>query len=259
MLRSILVASILVTGAAHAANQGPYSVEILVGGNTRPEYAARGTTYIEAEKGREYTIRLRNSTPQRVGVALSVDGLNSIDAKHTTAADGRKWILEPGQTIDLQGWQTSSTTARRFFFTDERGSYGTWLGRTDDLGVIAAAFFPERVVREDCLRQRTLSREAPSAPEPRAEGKLKKESADAYDSAATGIGPETDHRVRRVDFEHEPKPAAVVSIRYEYRASLVKLGVLPAYPTTDALARRESARGFEDDGYAPDPYRRGSR
>lgn len=187
MLRNALVASFLAAGFAHAASQGPYSVEVLVGGSTRPEYAARGATYIEAQKGREYTIRLRNSTARRVGVALSVDGLNSIDAKHTTAADGRKWILEPGQTIDLSGWQTSSSTARRFFFTDEKRSYGAWLGRTDDLGVIAAAFFPERVIVPECDRI--------GAAAPQAESRMRK--AEAQDSAATGIGRETEHQIGR--------------------------------------------------------------
>lgn len=246
MLRTALAVSFLASGAVQAAQHGPYSIEVLVGGSTRPEYAARGTTYIEARKGSEYTIRLRNSSGRRVGVALSVDGLNSIDAKHTTAAEGRKWILEPGQTIDLQGWQTSATTARRFFFTDEKRSYGSWLGRTDDLGVIAAAFFPERIVVEECERV--------AAAAPQAESRMRK--AEARDSAATGIGRETEHRVRRVEFEHEATPAAVVSIRYEYRDALVKLGVLPADPD-DAIARRERARGFEDGGWAPDPYRRG--
>lgn len=246
MLRTALVASFLAAGLAHAAGQGPYSVEILVGGSPTTEYAARGTTYVEARKGREYTIRLRNNTAQRIGVALSVDGLNTIDAKHTSAAEGRKWILEPWQTIDLSGWQTSATTARRFYFTDEKRSYGAWLGKTDDLGVIAAAFFPERVAVAELDRPS-------AAPAPRAEGKMQR--AEARDSAATGIGRETEHRVRRVAFEHDPAPAAVVSIRYEYRDALVKLGVLPADPD-DAIARRERARGFEDGDFAPDPYRR---
>ena len=249
MLRSAVLVSCLVAGAAHAASQGPYTVEILVGGTPRPEYASRGTTYVEAMKGREYTIRLRNPTAGRVGVALSVDGLNSIDAKHTTAADGRKWILEPGQSIDLQGWQTSSTTARRFFFTDEKRSYGSWLGRTDDLGVISAAFFPERIVAAECERRRVL------APSPGVEGKMKADAPSLGDAAATGIGRETEHHVRRIAFDHDPTPAALVSIRYEYRDALVKLGILPS-GTDDVLARRERARGFEDGGYAPDPYRR---
>ena len=39
---------------------------------------------------------------------------------------------------------TSRSTARQFFFTTEEKSYGAWLGKTRDLGVITAAFFRER-------------------------------------------------------------------------------------------------------------------
>ena len=121
------------------------AVEVLVGGSRLPSYAARGTVYIEALKGREYEIRLRNPYPVRVAVALSVDGLNTIDARHTNAQAARKWVLGPYETVTISGWQTSMTHARRFEFTSEEQSYGAWLGKTNDLGVITAVFFRERV------------------------------------------------------------------------------------------------------------------
>jgi hypothetical protein len=64
---------------------------------------------IEALKGKEYEIRLHNPFPVRVAVALSVDGLNTIDAQHTTAAHGRKWVIGPYETITISGWQTGRT------------------------------------------------------------------------------------------------------------------------------------------------------
>ena len=70
-------------------------VDILVDGAPQPRYAHDGRWYVEALKGREYAIRLRNPYPVRVAVALSVDGLNTIDARETTAADARKWVLGP--------------------------------------------------------------------------------------------------------------------------------------------------------------------
>src|SRR5262245_37096652 len=70
-------------------------VEILVGGAPQRRYAHDGRWYVEALKGREYAIRLRNPYGVRVAVALSVDGLNTIDARHTTAANARKWVLDP--------------------------------------------------------------------------------------------------------------------------------------------------------------------
>jgi hypothetical protein len=60
----------------------------------------RAAWYIEALKSREYAIQLRNPFGVRVAVALSVDGLNTIDARQTSAADARKWVLDPYETGD---------------------------------------------------------------------------------------------------------------------------------------------------------------
>src|SRR5262245_8725548 len=128
-----------------ALGNGPATMEILVDGRPVTEYAARGASYIEALAGREYAVRLTKRTDRRIAVALSVDGLNSIDAKTTSAADATKWVLGPYESITIDGWQTSAQTARKFFFTTESRSYGAWLGKTRNLGVIAAAVFRERL------------------------------------------------------------------------------------------------------------------
>jgi len=282
-------------------------MEILVDGRVAQEYASSGTIYIEALRGREYSVRLRNRTGERIAIALSVDGLNSIDAKTTTAFDAAKWILGPWETITLDGWQTSSATARRFFFTTERDSYGAWLGKTQNLGVITAAVFRERrpapivgwlgrggAPGADAgdgrssgapgpvpAPRREAAGEASSAPPSPAETARNESAAGSEvapqlrqdpdrrkdakarlsdELAATGIGRELDHRVRRIAFDEEDAPAAVLEVRYEYRDALVRLGVLdPCLEPGDPLARRERARGFEDTGFAPDPYRRDRR
>jgi len=62
--------------------------------------------------------------------------------------------------------------------------------------------------------------------------------------------------VIEVEFDPEDAPCSVLQARYEYREALVRLGVLPApRPTDEPLARRERARGFQEPGFAPDPYR----
>jgi len=239
---------------APAAVQGPYSVEIFVDGTPLREYRDRGTTYIEALEGREYSVRLRNDTPRRVAVSLSIDGLNTIDAKTTTARGASKWILGPYESITLDGWQTSSHAARRFFFTTEERSYGSWLGKTDNFGIISAVFFREKrpqPIPYSRLNEFEKRRDAPGAPEAQERMSKAGEGADD-DYAATGIGEKIGHDVRRVRFEAEKRPAAVLGIRYEYRDALVRLGVFP--PGDDPLARRERSRGFEDSDFAPDPW-----
>ncbi len=130
--------------ALRAAEAPALRMEILVNGVPRPEFAARGARYIEALPHAEYTIRLTNTTGGRIAVALAVDGLNSIDARHTGAREARKWVLDPWESAEISGWQVERDRARAFFFTTEARSYGAWLGDTRNLGNIEAVVFRER-------------------------------------------------------------------------------------------------------------------
>jgi hypothetical protein len=236
------------------------NVEIVVDGAPQPRYAHDGRWYVEARKGSEYAIRLHNPYAVRVAVALSVDGLNTIDARETTAGGARKWVLAPFETVVISGWQTSQSEARRFEFTTEDRSYGQALGKTSNLGMISAVFFRERVPvtssesltgpakqRSAAPRSSAPTEQADSAPAAAA-GQVENEYA------ATGMGRRTGHAVEQVWLNLEDTPAQAVNIRYEFHAQLVRLGVLPAARTTDPLQRREAARGFEP-GFCPEPPR----
>jgi hypothetical protein len=262
----LMAACLALTAGPHAtmsASSSPHpvpNVEILVDGVAQRRYAHDGRWYIEALKSREYAIRLRNPYPVRVAVALSVDGLNTIDARGTTAAEARKWVLGPYETITISGWQTSRTQARRFEFTTEERSNGHALGKTTNLGIIATVFFKERVnaAIADGYRDRSpRSAPAPSAgpTEERADSASRavgesKQADNEY--AATGMGRAARHDVTQVWLDLEDAPAHLVNIRYEFRPQLVRLGILPAAPTVDRLQRRERAQGFEP-GFSPIP------
>ncbi|MEP7132776.1 MAG: hypothetical protein ABI914_06410 [Acidobacteriota bacterium] len=139
-----LALTVAASRPAAASGYSPYSVSVLVDGSPAPEYSARGRIYIEALKGKNFSVRLSNPTAERVAVALSVDGRNVIDAKRSSAGRATKWILMPGQTAEIPGWQISGETSRRFFFTETRRSYAQWLGDTSNVGTIEAVFFRER-------------------------------------------------------------------------------------------------------------------
>ena len=232
------------------------NVEILVGGTPQRQYLHQGRWYLEAVKGREYAIRLRNPYGVRVAVALSVDGLNSIDARTTSASEARKWVIDPYQTITISGWQTSRTEARRFEFTTEERSYGQALGRTANLGVISAAFFKERlpIIMQDTSKDESGGRRPASPSSAPREQEAASSDAGGSDNefAATGMGRRTDHAVTQVWLDLEDTPAHTVNIRYEFRPQLVRLGILPPAPAADPLQRRERARGFEP-GFSPEP------
>ena len=262
-LTLLSITSGLVVMSAHSSpSPAAGDIDILVNGVQQRRYAHQGRWYVEALKGSDYAIRIRNPYGVRVAVALSVDGLNTIDARQTTATAARKWVLDPYQTIVISGWQTSQTEARRFEFTTEENSYGQALGKTANLGVISAVFFKEKVptyLTEQAPRDARPQSPAAAAPAPAA-GHHRGGSADSRakadnEYAATGMGQRTDHAVTQVSMDLESTPASTVSIRYEFHPQLVKLGVLQAPRVDNPLARRERARGFEP-GFCPEPKRR---
>jgi hypothetical protein len=244
MRHQVLTALLLAAGAANAASPSGFGLDVLVNGSPRPELAARDTVYVEASKGRDYALRLSNPTGRRVAVALSVDGLNTIDAKHTSSRDARKWVLAPYETVVIPGWQVNNALSRKFVFTGERGSYGAALGKTEDLGIIEAVFFRERLPYRVEARSDAAPPAAPA--ESSARGQFQKSSSLSDEYAATGMGNKTRFGVERIDIDLENEPAAVVRLRYEFRPQLVALGVLPSDPDPARIARRERARGFDE-------------
>jgi hypothetical protein len=235
-----------------------FDLEVLVDGRPLEEYYARGRSYIEALKGAEYELRVRNPSGERVAVALSVDGLNTIDARHTSAWNSSKWVIEPYGSITIGGWQMSSQRARRFYFTDEGDSYGAKLGQTANLGVISAVVFRERrpvyispprpITRED-ESVRSSKEKAPTASSDSRGGESPRSSVAAPrtndDYAATGIGRSVQNDVTWVDMQLDSQPAAELSVRYEYYSALLKLGITPRRDNeTYPIRRREDARGF---------------
>ena len=287
-MRRVLFLALLFAGAAArlpATEAQRFELSVLVDGCPAAEYPFRDRTYIEASRGKNFSLRLHNPTNERVAVALSVDGLNVVDAKHATALQATKWVLAPGQTVEIPGWQVSGENARRFFFTDTGRSYAKWIGDTRNVGTIEAVFFrekrraPQPVAQEPLgrLREETAVPEggapggvvggvpggssgdsvksAPSAKllaeAPASEGVARPSASEADRFAATGIGERTRFPVQWIRFDEDPVPAASISLRYEYRRELVRLGVLSG---EGDLHARDRGRGFEHP-YAPEPDR----
>jgi len=263
------LASLVLPPSAEAAYSNGISAEVIVCGSTAAEYGRRGTTYVEARDGCEYAIQLTNNTSDRVAVHLSVDGLNTIDASQSSPSRGPRWVLEPWQSAVIPGWQTGSSSSRKFYFTTADESYADWIGDTSDAGQIRVVAYRERrptpvpIYIEpgwDGTRRRgegsSSSREWDgdgAASEKRAQSEAAPSASDSLggswrtwrdDRAATGIGHETRHSVRTTSFDAESSSFARITFRYGYYDQLVSWGVLPRYVDPCRCC----------DGYAPDPY-----
>jgi hypothetical protein len=275
-LMSGAVLAVLALAGPAAAGRAPgaqpgclVGVSIEVGGRRTPLYPARDGSrrhYVEAREGASYVIRLSNRTGERLGVVLTVDGLNAISGERDRGP-GRMYVLGPWEEARIRGWRTSLQEVRRFIFVDEDTSYAARTGQANArMGWIEVSVYRERRPwrwRRDAPRRpgeatedRRREPSPPSAPSADAAeseaGALDREEAGAHRRSypGTGWGARTHDRVVVVEFEPEPGPVERTTLRYEYRSALVALGVLPS-PQVDGDRLRQRDRG--ESGFARPP------
>ena len=251
---------------------GGFDVQLLVGGRPLLQDIVGGERRVEAVRGAEYELRLTNPLPQRVAVAVSVDGLNVVDARHTTAWDASKWVIHPHGTLSLSGWQVGSERARRFYFTTERDAYASRIGRPGDFGVISAVFYRERHPASEIIPRRkavpergdsvgesagppaagAVARSAPS----HESGAVRRRQAPGwpYDDgqAATGIGRSVRSEVREVGMDLERDSVAAVTLRYRFRPLVPRPLDVPGFAPEPRRERGWMTRP-EDRRFAPEP------
>ena len=259
---------------------GLVSVSLEVDGRTAPLYPApdgSGRYYLEAWRGLRYAVRLANRTGERLGVLLTVDGLNAISGERSPAGSrspGRMYVLYPWDDTVVQGWRTSLEDVRQFTFVDEERSYATRSGKGGGrLGWIEVEIYRERrpVARPWPYWPYRPDDDRPEGGEPSEEGRREPKAKDDSAAAArdgiaerrpvppataapaypgTGWGPRAEDPVRVVSFDPAPAPAERITLRYEYASALRALGILPrSWWGRDRLRERE--RGEE--GFAKPP------
>jgi len=234
--------------------------------------ASRGSdtrVYAEAVQGQRYRIVVHNNQSRRVGLVIAVDGRNIISGQKSWLRNNeRMYILGPYESQSYEGWRSSADRVNRFFFTDSAASYAAAFGDESAMGLISLATYAEvqrwqpprrssgSLDKESGSRGRESDRcDAPSsksaagalaAPAPHMEKQAP--CVPEESRAGTGYGPETYSPSYTVAFEPEGSPMEKTFIKYEWRDSLVRLGVLrrPPEPPRNRLW---------DEGYAPPPPR----
>lgn len=275
----LLLSALIATSACSSLSAQPL-VDIDVidrdTGEWLPEYRHRGQYWIPGDPGHRYSVRLTNTTGERVLVVLSVDGVNAISGQ-TAAASQTGYVLNPWQTTEINGWRKSMQDVAQFYFTDLPDSYAARTGRPDNVGVIGIAVFRERsyprpydapapIAREDERYRgaadsmgRAESKSAPAAPA----GSRNAESVAqdrAYGGApqrriGTGHGEREWSPVSHTDFERATRtPTQVMQLRYDDIDNLIAMGVMPR-PYRWDRPRNGSPEAFPN-GFAADPPRR---
>jgi hypothetical protein len=224
-------------------------------GETLSTWRHRGASYIAGRPGDRYAVRLTNRSPGRVLVVLSVDGVNAVSGENAAVAQ-TGYVLAPYQSAEITGWRKSYSEAAAFYFTALPDSYAARTGRPDNVGVIGAAVFRERVPEStgSWFQPPAVAKES-NAASGRLEAERQRPSAAAADAAApsqdgarrsqsefaarddkklgTGHGEREFSPTTQTAFERASSaPAEVVQVRYDSYANLLASGVIPrARPT----------------------------
>ncbi|MFA4828849.1 MAG: hypothetical protein WC855_00375 [Thermodesulfovibrionales bacterium] len=207
--------------------------------------------YLEARRGENYSVVVRNDMPERIGVVIAVDGRNIITGKKSFLKNNEMmYIVKPYGSARLEGWRTDQNTVHKFYFTDVKDSYSVrTFGDSSAMGVITVAVFREKE-RPRILYEQTLKEKAPapSAGAPAMDGDKRYKS----ESAGTGFGNEKYAPVTTVEFEPEGIPFEKILVKYEWHEVLCKKGILKCWP-------EERNRLWDESGYAPYPPEYGNR
>lgn len=267
MLRRLLLAIALTSTAACMPLSARDLVELDVidrdNGQWLPEYGYRGQAWIAGVPGHRYSVRLTNTTGNRVLVVLSVDGVNAVTGQTAAPSQGG-YVLAPWESTEIAGWRKSLDDVAQFVFTDLPDNYATRTGRPDNVGVIGIAVFRERQLRP------VIAPPPPSPPiaaqssvHERAAGNAAEASAPAASAdramaeaapqrLGTGHGPREWAPVGQTEFVRASRsPQQVSQLRYDDADTLVDLGILPRAETPYA---RQAPRAFPN-GFVADPPR----
>jgi len=202
--------------------------------------------FLEANKGDNYGIIIRNKTPERIGVVVAVDGRNIISGKRSDLKNTEDMYIVNGyEQGRYDGWRTDKDTVHRFYFTDPGDSYSAkTFNDASAMGVIAVAVYREKD-RQPRIEEMQKRENAPAAPS-MGSAERSKSLAAKDEAAGTGFGEGLYSPTVKVAFEPGRTPVRKILVKYEWREVLCRKGILSCGPDT-------GNRLWDDGEYAPYP------
>jgi hypothetical protein len=247
---------------------GEFSVQIDSDDGVLPTYHHGGYTYVEGRRGLRYSIRITNSTGERVEAVVTVDGRDVITGRQGNYRRQRGYVIEPYGSVSIDGFRTSWSGVAAFRFTDVEDSYASRLGDDSDVGVIGVAIFREEerhpvpmpIYEDDEYYRsgRLGSAHGKAAPSPPASG----DAAGGYaarerseQGIGTGYGEDQYSPASETSFERRSrKPDAKLAIYYDDHEGLIARGIIRRYYPPPPRPYEPNPFPYNNDpGFAPPP------
>lgn len=204
-------------------------------GDTLPLFLEEGRTFVLAEAGQRYNVRIGNPTAARVEAVLSVDGRDAVSGRLADYVHERGYVIPAYGSVLVEGFRRSLDEVAAFRFSSAEASYSARRGTPQWVGVVGVAFFPERAPTSAPfavpLRRRPRPESAPERTgEERGSGAPVQRERDwvgSVNHSGTEFGEACGSRVDSAPFERATAshPAKVVTLRYDDAQGLEARGI----------------------------------
>jgi hypothetical protein len=252
-------------------------------GGDFPSFRSGGEVWIAGSEGQRYNLRLQNHSPERVEVVVTVDGRDVISGRLGDYVKQRGYVLDPFDTLIIEGYRQSLDNVAAFRFADLGDSYSAQLGTPIHVGLIGVAAFAERsparqrqqplapIEGEPFPGEDGIAAPAPSAMVEGGKGRAERRSADArggdrmswaapeaeeVNQLGTEYGESTFSPVEEVTFKrkHRRKPDQLLVLHYDSMAGLRARGIVFDEPHHREPIRTWDRQPRPHDGrFAPPP------
>jgi len=112
-----------------------FELQVLVNGRPVKETTFQGNTFIEARRGTQYTLKLKNNTHRRALAVFSVDGIDVLRGKKAEET-GSGYIVDSYSQIEIKGFRVDDENVSAFRFDDKKESYANKVGAKTSNGKI---------------------------------------------------------------------------------------------------------------------------
>jgi hypothetical protein len=182
--------------------------------------------YLEVRRSENYGIVIHDMTPERIGVVIAIDGRNIISGNKSDLKNNEAMYIVDGNDYgEYDGWRTSGDRVHQFYFTDAGDSYAMrTFSDSSAMGVIPVAVYREKERPRPLDEQERRDNIYPApAPGSALKGKM---GAAREKSAGTGFGDEHYSSTILVAFEPEASPVQKTLLKYEWRETLCRKGII---------------------------------
>ncbi|MCB9535154.1 MAG: hypothetical protein H6704_02740 [Myxococcales bacterium] len=215
-------------------------------GRALPTYRQGDAAWVEGRYGERYAVRVQNRSDRRIEAVITVDGRDVVSGAPGDFRSQRGYVVEPHDSVTIEGFRQSHDNVATFRFTDPGDSYAGRLGAGSNIGVIGVAVFTDAAPvalapppapphvgwgGTDGERDEVAPRKSAPAAEAQGAPSVADRGAARPGNLGTRYG-ETRHAPSvEVEFRRSSEqPKAVLGVYYDDREGLVARGILAAPP-----------------------------